>query len=474
MTCCVNATIYKSHCGKFLVVRSINSKRKTNNMASLQKYNGTNKNKNKTYYRIQPVLPNGKRTTIHLGTGLKAAEVACKAIGDLIDSNIAGVAPSAKTKSWIEQKAKKKTCELLAKHGLIDIVPKRHEMSQVITVEIACDKYISEFSAGKSPRTVTTYRQAKQVAIEYFGELSIEQIGPSEARLFWAWMITTRNLAQNTAKVRLRNLRTIFDLAIESEVITKNPFKAKGLTTTQTAAEKTYVTVEVIEKIIRHCPSDEWKVFFRLIRAVPMRIPSEVQELTWSDIDTAANTILVHSPKTRHIGKAARLVRLFEDLQNPLKELQQSQDNEQYVFPNIRKLSNIGKLAGDIVKKAGVETWPYIFNSIRASTETDLMDEYGLRLACQWAGNSASTAMKNYALVRSTDFDDSGIKSDTVSDAQTDAVPASTDKQVLLGTQGAIATQCTESYQGAGEEVRPGLLDFLSQQPLRGNLIEIK
>ena len=43
------------------------------------------------------------------------------------------------------------------------------------------------------------------------------------------------------------------------------------------------------------------------------------------------------------------------------------------------------------------------FNSLRASTETDLMDEHGLRRACQWAGNSAATAMKNYALVRKSD-----------------------------------------------------------------------
>ncbi len=46
--------------------------------------------------------------------------------------------------------------------------------------------------------------------------------------------------------------------------------------------------------------------------------------------------------------------------------------------------------------------------SLRASAETDLMDVYGLRRACQWAGNSAATAMKNYAQVRSTDFDDAG------------------------------------------------------------------
>ena len=66
------------------------------------------------------------------------------------------------------------------------------------------------------------------------------------------------------------------------------------------------------------------------------------------------------------------------------------------------------------------------------------MDEFGLRRACQWAGNSPSTAMKNYALVRKTDFVDDGsivIKSDAKSDAnsacdaKSDAEPASMPEQ---------------------------------------------
>ena len=72
---------------------------------------------------------------------------------------------------------------------------------------------------------------------------------------------------------------------------------------------------------------------------------------------------------------------------------------------------------------------------INCVAETDLMDEFGLRRACQWAGNSPATAMKNYALVRKTDFVDEGasvIKSDAksdailVADAKSDAERAST------------------------------------------------
>ena len=65
------------------------------------------------------------------------------------------------------------------------------------------------------------------------------------------------------------------------------------------------------------------------------------------------------------------------------------------------------------------------------------MDQYGLRRACQWSGNSASTAMKTYALVKKCDFEDVGMaekvdaKSDAISavDAKCDAESASTTEQ---------------------------------------------
>ena len=98
-------------------------------------------------------------------------------------------------------------------------------------------------------------------------------------------------------------------------------------------------------------------------------------------------------------------------------------DGELYVFPTLRLNTNPGTSAKKIVIKAKQELWKNFFNSIRASAETDLMDEFGLRRACQWAGNSPATAMKNYALTRNTDFKDEG-KSVRKSDAKSDAINA--------------------------------------------------
>ena len=195
-----------------------------------------------------------------------------------------------------------------------------------------------------------------------------------------------------------------------------------------------------------------------LCRRVPVRVPSEVREFTWDDVDWDNNQILIHSPKTRRIGKSARLVPIFPDVRKCLEELMSSDETAKgYVFSKLRKDTNPGTMAKKIVRKAEVDPWKNFFNSLRATAETDLMDEYGLRRACQWAGNSAGTAMKNYALVKKTDFTDSGTnitlenvesndqkpapkcdaKSDAINDfdAKSDAESSSTDSHEFASNQ---------------------------------------
>ena len=282
-----------------------------------------------------------------------------------------------------------------------------------------------------------------------------------EAREFWRWLIeegSTRvdkqdkkkGLRENTAKQRLRFARSFFEQAVEDELIQRNPFKAKGLKTAQTAAEKEYVTIAEIDKVIEHCPTPEWQLLFALVRSVPTRIPSEIEELTWADVDWEESKILIHSPKTRHLGKSARWVPIFPSLRKYLEpafeEARAASETgairETRVFPTLATNTNPSTTAKKIVKRAKLERWPdstwcNFFNSLRASTETDLMDKYGLRKACQWAGNNPATAMKNYALVRKTDFVDAGeaqkadAKSDAIEtvDAKSDAEPASVTEQ---------------------------------------------
>ena len=102
--------------------------------------------------------------------------------------------------------------------------------------------------------------------------------------------------------------------------------------------------------------------------------------------------------------------------------------------------------------KAKVESWDKIFNSIRASTQSDLMDEYGVRLACQWAGNSIAVAEKNYSLVKNCDFDDSGrYKSVAKSAATTPEVAKSAAESASLAEHDNQETPANEEPASLAE-----------------------
>ena len=392
-------------------------------MTTLQSYRGQGKSSKKTYYRIQPYLADGSRPTIRLGCGKKQAQVSADAIMDLIDSQSAGVEPKTDTKKWIENTASKPICMTLLKCKLIEALPNRFKNTNATTLSQMADEHIKTRCAGLDEATIEINLKAKRNLLDCFGDVNITSLKKKDGREFWRWLLEDEGLGENTAKQRLRYARAFYELAIEDELVGINPFKARGLSVTQTAAEKEYVEKTTVEKVLKKCPTLEWKFLFALTRKVPVRIPSEIQDFTWTDVDWKKNQMLIHSPKTRHLGKSARLVPIFESLKPYLIELRQSQNSEEeFVFPVLRKNTNPGTNAKRIVKSAGVKVWINFFNSIRASAETDLMDEYGLRRACQWAGNSAATAMKNYALVKKTDFDDSGENQNQKSDAKSDAI----------------------------------------------------
>ncbi len=184
-------------------------------------------------------------------------------------------------------------------------------------------------------------------------------------------------------------------------------------------AEKDYVEEASIQATIDCLPADklDWKLLFAFARYVGCRMPSEIEKLSWDDIDWEANTILIRSPKTGN-----RRVPTFSEIQSLLfKQASAVPDGTVYVFPKQRTHSNLATTAKKYVQKAEVEPWSEFWNSVRASRETDLMDSHGLRRACAWIGNSPSIAMKHYSLMRKSDYIDAGKvvqKSDAKSDGE--------------------------------------------------------
>jgi hypothetical protein len=58
-----------------------------------------------------------------------------------------------------------------------------------------------------------------------------------------------------------------------------------------------------------------------------------------------------------------------------------------------------------IIRRAGLEPWPKLWQNLRASRESELMREYDLATVCRWIGNSPAVAAKHYAVSVDLDAD---------------------------------------------------------------------
>ena len=365
-------------------------------------------------YSRQVYLSDGRRTTIRLGAISRAAAAEIdRHIDNLIIARKYGTRIDDATQQWLRT-TDSSLVEKLNRVGLCDLVHNNPTVAEFADGFVDAKRKLGKVSDG----TLFLCEQVRDQLKEYFpAHKLMTQVTGADAIDHWAWMITKKKLGENTAKRRMGRVREIFRLAVDRGVINRNPFVIDSLPVSVGAGKKDYVPAEAIVSVIEQCTTTEWKLLFAFGRFVGCRMPSEIANLTWNDVNREANTIRLLSPKTRNKGKSERMVPIFESVEPLLqKQYDEAGEGEKYVFPKLRSHSNLATTAAKYVQAAGLAVWPKFWNSLRASCETDLMDVYGLRKACAWIGNTPAVAMKHYALIKKSDFLDGG-ESDAKSDA---------------------------------------------------------
>jgi hypothetical protein len=58
-----------------------------------------------------------------------------------------------------------------------------------------------------------------------------------------------------------------------------------------------------------------------------------------------------------------------------------------------------------IIRRAGLEPWPKLWQNLRASRQTELEKEFPLHVVCAWIGNNERTARKHYLQVTDEHYD---------------------------------------------------------------------
>ncbi|MEM1099859.1 MAG: tyrosine-type recombinase/integrase [Planctomycetota bacterium] len=343
---------------------------------------------------LQFTDPNGKRHTLRLGkVTKKQAEHVRLRIDQLLGAKLTGSPIDPDTARWVgglDQTFQKR----LGATGLIHV-----------TASIGLKDFINSYIKSRrdvKDSTKVMYDQTRRRLLGYFDpQTPIRQIDQPQA-IAWRQYLAQTGLADNTVRRTTGIAKQFFAAAIRDGYVEANPFQGLPCTVRPNSKRSYFITTEEAEKVLAACPDDEWKLIFTLCRYGGLRCPSEILQLTWDDIDWQSQRFTVRSPKTEHHdGHDMRIVPLFPEVAQALHRVQnQSRPDSKDVITRYR-LSNVNLRTqlNRIIRKAGMEPWPKLFQNLRSSCETELAERFPLHVVTAWLGNSVSVAQKHYLQV---------------------------------------------------------------------------
>ncbi|WP_428390163.1 tyrosine-type recombinase/integrase [Mucisphaera sp.] len=256
--------------------------------------------------------------------------------------------------------------------------------------------------------TQATYRRAEKHLLAFFGsQRSLRSITPAEAEAFSIALKVKQGLAENTACRMVGRARQFFSAACKRKLIDENPFEGLKATVQGNPERQRFITQADAQRVLDACPGPEWRLLFALGRYGGLRIPSEIQNLRWSDVDWERKRIRITSPKTRKQGKGARDLPIFPQLETHLREaFEAAPEGAEFLIPTqIGDNKNPSTHLRRIVRRAGLTPWPKLWHNLRSTRQTELMQVHPVHVVAQWLGNTVAVAVKHYAQVTDAHYE---------------------------------------------------------------------
>ncbi len=230
-------------------------------------------------------------------------------------------------------------------------------------------------------------------------EIKISKITPAVAK-DWRTKLLKTELSEATIRTHTRNAKTLFNDAIEREIVRKNPF-AKLPSTSIAATKGRYITPEETQQIINACSDWKWRTFVGLLRYIGLRCPSETHSVNWTDVDWERRILTIRATKTDSVRQAP----IRPELMMLLKEAFAGKAKGAKAIIDL-KTNNRYRTFKKILKRAEVEPWEDIFQHLRRCCRTQFLNEgHPSHAVSRWMGHGQIVGDEHYTMLTDDVFD---------------------------------------------------------------------
>jgi integrase len=402
---------------------------------------------------------NGKRITqrITLGSTKKLSRSAAMKHHDMIMSIIGTVEQGQSfdrpQQTWLVT-IPEKLHGRLERLGLV-----RERAARRSQDEFSVTKVREEYQQSRDVKssTLANENRAFDHLEEFFGaDMDVREINAARAKAFAgalpkARVTGTKKLATSTVSGLLKKVDGLFNYLVDSEFITKNPFRTINKSMKRDPSKDHYVTIQEARDYIDAVEHPQWKAIMAIARYCGIRGPSDVLFMKRKHINFETNTVTFPSLKTGN-----RNCPMFPEVVEHLQWLcDREADAEGYLFKdteqgghgkkgnweavrasgNLKDL-NLRKTPNDSYHRlTGKDPLPKLFKNCRATRVTELIKVYGKtqHSVCNWIGHTKQIEDEHYLMMMEEDHKHAvGIVTDPkVGDKIGDSTPITQQSTVL-------------------------------------------
>ncbi len=334
---------------------------------------------------------NGQYRRSRLGKiNKKQAAIIVAHVEAIVSSQVTNTAIPRATADWVSDLGDDLHKQFVSV-GLAD--PRKADSSTTLRT---LSTLLLESQEGNAARSIDIVRNACDKVCDFFGaETSVTAVSPTDAGNFITYLQLEKGYAKATVAGVTKKTKQLFNHAIKLGIISESPFadiKAGSMATERRA----YVSADAIEGVLAVCDCPQMRLIIALARYAGLRCPSEITNLLSEDVDMTAFKMRIREGKT-----AERVMPILPELRPHLLAVLDP-SRKRVISRYSPTNSNLRKPLLNLISKAGLDPWPRIFHSLRASFQTDLINsEYPAHQVCKWLGNSEAVMQKHY--LRETD-----------------------------------------------------------------------